>query len=142
MRTGSTYSDDYIRKNVGACICLFVVRGLPQPMRKTVRETSTHGVYRYTVKCASEDMVSPRSTLRRVYTTPRGSHPCNVLVLSSIVVVSKRPKTKRDNAFSICSAPPSGSAHLSEHPSHYGQIAFAKVQRKKEIMKEKVAKNY
>jgi len=52
------------------------------------------------------------------------------------------PKTKRDNAFSICSAPPSGSAHLSEHPSHYGQIAFAKVQRKKEIMKEKVAKKY
>ena len=126
---------------MGACICLFVVRGLPQPMRKTVRETSTHGVYRYTVKCASEDMVSPRSTLRRVYTTPRGSHPCNVLVLSSIVVVSKRPKTKRDNAFSICSAPPSGSAHLSEHPSYYGQIAFAKVQRKMEIMKEKEEKN-
>jgi hypothetical protein len=69
-----------------------------------------------------------------------------VAVTSAMFLFSNRlwkfeyPKTKRDNAFSICSAPPSGSAHLSEHPSHYGQIAFAKVQRKMEIMKEKAEK--
>ena len=54
------------------------------------RQRNTHvGVYITPVKCASEDMVSPRSTLRRVYTTPRGRHLCNVLDRSSIVVVSK-----------------------------------------------------
>ena len=52
----------------------------------------------------------------------------------------ERPKTKRDNAFQYVALHSSGSAHLSEHPSHYGQIAFAKVQRKKEIMKEKAEK--
>jgi len=36
-----SHSVSYKRKNVGACICLFVVRGLPQPMRKTGRETTT-----------------------------------------------------------------------------------------------------
>ena len=122
-----------------AFICPFCIQAYHSLEENRQRNNHVE-VYRYTVKCASEDMVSPRSTLRRVYTTPRGSHPCNVLVLSSIVVVSKRPKTKRDNAFSICSAPPSGSAHLSEHPSDYGQIAFAKVQRKMEIMKEKAEK--
>ena len=32
---------NYKRKNVGACICLFVVQGLPQPQQKTDRETTT-----------------------------------------------------------------------------------------------------
>ena len=32
---------NYKRKNVGACICLFVVQGLPQPQQKTDRETPT-----------------------------------------------------------------------------------------------------
>ena len=132
-----------LQKEKRGCLHLPVRLSWPTTAITVNRQRNNHvEVYRYTVKCASEDMVSPRSTLRSLIYTPRGSHPCNVLVLSSIVVVSKRPKTKRDNAFSICSAPPSGSAHLSEHPSHYGQIAFAKVQRKKEIMKEKVAKNY
>ena len=44
----------------------------------------------------------------------------------------RNPKTKRDNAFSICSAPPSGSAHLNVLPSHDGQNAFAKVRKKDE----------
>ena len=45
-------------------------------------------------------MVSPRRTLRRVYTTPRGSHPCICLgLLIRFVEVSMDPKTKRDNAF-------------------------------------------
>ena len=86
---------NYKRKNVGACICPFVVRGLPQPMRKTDRETPTLEYIDYTVKCAYESNTYSRSTLRSLIYTPRGSYPCIVLVLSSIVVVSKRPKTKR-----------------------------------------------
>ena len=82
----------------------------------------------------------PRSTLRSLIYTPRGNHLCNVFVSLFDCGSFESPKTKRDNAFSICSAPPSGSAHLSEHPSYYGQIAFAKVQRKMEIMKEKSEK--
>jgi len=52
----------------------------------------------YTVKCAYETK-RPRSTLRRVYATPRGVIPAMFLIANSIVVVSIRPKTKRDNAF-------------------------------------------
>lgn len=40
-----------------------------------------------TVKCARGN--KPRSTLRSLIYTPRGNHPCNVLVQYSIVVVSK-----------------------------------------------------
>ena len=47
-----------------------------------------------TRKVCVEDTISSR-TLRRVYTTPRGSHPSMPLIANSIVVVSKRPKTKR-----------------------------------------------
>lgn len=85
-------------------------------------------VYRYTVKCASEDMVSPRSTLRRVYTTPRGVTPALSWLAISIVVVRRVQKQSVSNAFPICSAPPCSSAHLSMHHSHHGQIAGTKVQ--------------
>ena len=53
------------------------------------RQRNTHaGEYSTPVKCALR-ILDPRSTLRRVYTTPRGRHLCNVLDRSSIVVVSK-----------------------------------------------------
>ena len=58
-------------------------------------EKHPRGSILYTVKCASEVMVSPRSTLRRVYATPRGSHPCNVLVQRFDCGSSERSKTKR-----------------------------------------------
>ena len=112
---------------MGACICLFCIQAYHSLEENRQRNNHVE-VYRYTVKCASEDMVSPRSTLRSLIYTPRGSHPCNVLVLNSIVVVSKRPKTKRDNAFQYVVPPPQGSTHLSVHPSQYGQIAIAKIQ--------------
>ena len=51
------------------------------------------------VKCASEDMVSPRSTLRRVYTTPRGVTPAFVSVCCSIVEVLNDQKQSVSNAF-------------------------------------------
>ena len=62
---------NYKRKNVGACICLFDNQAYHSLEENRQRNNHVE-VYRYTVKCASEDMVSPRSTLRRVYTTPRG----------------------------------------------------------------------
>jgi len=49
------------------------------------------------------------------------------------VVVSKQPKTKRDNAFSICSAPPSSSILIRELQSQHRQIASAKIQNSLEI---------
>ena len=65
------------------CGCLHLpVRcsGLPQPFGIN-RQRNTHvGVYSTPVKCASEDMVSPRSTLRRVYATPRGVTPAMFLI--------------------------------------------------------------
>ena len=82
-----------------AYICLFNIRGLPQPQRKTDRINTHDGVYRYTVKCASEDITSPRSTLRRVYATPRGVTLAFVFVLCSIVVVSNVQKQSVSNAF-------------------------------------------
>ena len=65
-------------ENVGAHICLFDIRGLRKPIAVNRQSKHPRGSILYTIKCASEDMVSPRSTLRRVYTTPRGSHSCNV----------------------------------------------------------------
>ena len=66
---------NYKRKSVGACICLFTVLGLPQPLLKN-RQRNTHvEVYRYTVKCALR-LHKSRSTLRSLIYTPRGSYPC------------------------------------------------------------------
>ena len=110
-----------------------VRRSRPTTAYEENRQRNTHaGVYRYTVKCALRKHV-PRSTLRSLIYTPRGSYPCDVLVLSSSVVVSKRPKTKRDNAFSICSALPCRSILLKGHHGHYGQLASAKVQKTLEL---------
>ena len=59
------------------------------------RQRNNHvEVYRYTVKCASEDLVSPRSTLRRVYTTPRGATPAMFLTVIRLWKF-RSPKTKR-----------------------------------------------
>ena len=59
------------RKNVGAYLPLFRYLGCRMPLPKEQQSKSHAGEYSTPVKCASEDMVSPRSTLRRVYTTPR-----------------------------------------------------------------------
>jgi len=79
-------------KNVGVCICLFVNQAYHSLSSKQT-EKHPRGSILYTVKCASEDMISPRSTLRRVYATPRGSHPCNVLDYWFDSGSSIRPKT-------------------------------------------------
>ena len=50
------------------------------------------------VKCALR-ILDPRSTLRRVYTTPRGVTPAFVLDRYPIVVVSKVQKQSVSNAF-------------------------------------------
>jgi len=55
-------------------------RGLPQPCRKNKQRNNHAEAYRYTVKCALR-ILDPRSTLRRVYTTPRGVTSAFVLVL-------------------------------------------------------------
>ena len=84
-RTGLTLCDSYKRKTWVLNICLFDI--LAYHSQAENRQINTHaGVYRYTVKCALR-LHEPRSTLRRVYTTPRGSHLCIVLVQLSIVVV-------------------------------------------------------
>jgi len=73
-----SHSVNYKRKNVGACICPFCIQAYHSLEENRQRNNHVE-VYRYTVKCASEDMVSPRSTLRRVYTTPRGVTPAMFL---------------------------------------------------------------
>ena len=93
------------------------------------RQRNTHvEVYKYTVKCASEGMVSPRSTLRScIYYTP-WSYPCNVLDRYSIVEVSKTKKQSVSNAFQyvvLCPTAPSSPDDIIA----YGQIAIAKVQK-------------
>ena len=77
-----------------------VRRSRPSTASEKNRQRNTHlGVYSTPVKCASEDMISPRSTLRRVYTTPRGVTPAFVLDRYPIVVVSKVQKQSVSNAF-------------------------------------------
>ena len=67
------------------CLHLPVRRSRPTTAHSRKQpEKHPRGSILYTVKCASEDMVSPRSTLRRVYATPRGNYPCIVLVYYSI----------------------------------------------------------
>ena len=47
VRTGSTSLSDYKKKNVGVYICLFAVRGLPQPLQVN-RQRNTHVEVYYT----------------------------------------------------------------------------------------------
>ena len=62
---------------------------------KTDRVNTHAGEYSTPVKCASEDMISPRSTLRRVYTTPRGATSAFVLTTIQKFLSFEQPKTKR-----------------------------------------------
>ena len=75
--------------------CLFAIRGLRKPMVVTDRVNTHAGEYSTPVKCASEDMVSPRSTLRRVYTTPRGVTSAFALTTIQKFLSFEQPKTKR-----------------------------------------------
>ena len=78
------------KKNVGACICLFVFEAY-HSLNGKQSEKHPRGSIQYTVKCATETTRVSR-TLRRVYATPCGSHPSNVFDRYSIVVVSKNQK--------------------------------------------------
>ena len=64
-------------ENVGAHICLFDIRGLRKPIAVNRQSKHPRGSILYAVKCATEATRASR-TLRRVYTTPRGSHSRNV----------------------------------------------------------------
>ena len=66
-----TFVDTYIQKTwvlSSACLMFWPTTAIWNEQT----EKHPRGSILYTVKCASEDMVSPRSTLRRVYATPRG----------------------------------------------------------------------
>ena len=78
----------YIIENVSALHLPVLLRGLPQPYWKTDRETPTQEYIEHRKVCQRR-YTYLHDTLRRVYTTPRGNHPCIVLVQYSIVVVSK-----------------------------------------------------
>ena len=126
MRTGSTYSDDYIQKNVGACICPFCIQAYHSLEENRQRNNHVE-VYRYTVKCASEDMVSPRSTLRRVYTTPRGVTPA--MFLSSFRCGSSNTqKQSVSNAFQYVVPCPSAQL-FSKSITASRTKAFAKIRK-------------
>ena len=71
---------------------LFEVLG--NPLQETDRVNTHAGEYSTPVKCASEDMVSPRSTLRRVYTTPRGVTSAFVFACNSKVPKFRTVKNK------------------------------------------------
>ena len=74
--------DYHIQKTWVLNFCLFHSSRPSTAQAKRTDRVNTHaGEYSTPVKCACEDMVSPRSTLRRVYTTPRGVTPAFVLVL-------------------------------------------------------------
>ena len=67
-------------------------------------------------------MLDPRSTLRRVYTTPRGVTPAFVLVLCSIVVVSKVQKQSVSNAFQYVVLRPVAPSPSDDIPAARGQM--------------------
>ena len=93
IRTSLLLTVNYKRKNVGACFCLFRIRAYHSHSSKQTEKHPRWSILT-PVKCASEDMVSPRSTLRRVYTTPRGV--TSAMFLSCIRLWKFRsPKTKR-----------------------------------------------
>ena len=71
---------------------LFEVLG--NPLQETDRVNTHAGEYSTPVKCAYEDMVRPRSTLRRVYTTPRGVTSAFVLACNSKVPKFRTAKNK------------------------------------------------
>ena len=71
---------NYKRKNVGACICLFYFVAYHSQTGKQTEKQPRWSI-QTPVKCAWR-ILNPRSTLRRVYTTPRGVTPA--MFLSSI----------------------------------------------------------
>ena len=77
-------------------------------------------------------MPDPRSTLRRVYTTPRGVTPTFVLVLCSIVEVLNDQKQSVSNAFQYVVHRPRGSSLLKEYHSQWGN-SFCKSTKKKQL---------
>ena len=118
---------NYKIKSVGAYICLFdfaVYHNLAN------KQTEKHplGSILYTVKCACEDVVSPHSTLRRVYIyTPWQSLRqcfCWQFECGSFEI----QKQSVSNAFQYVVLYPVGSALHREHHSQYGQIAITKIQ--------------
>ena len=99
----------YIQKSVDAYICLsYFVAYHSQTGKQT--EKHPRRSIQPPVKCALR-MLNPRSTLRRVYDTPRDSHSCHVLVQYSSVVVSKY-KNKASVTPLICSALPISVSHF------------------------------
>ena len=118
------------------CLHLPVRLSWPTTAPEKNRQRNTHvEVYRYTVKCAYEDTRILAAHYGVWYT-----HPVELPLQCSCSLFDcgsfESPKTKRDNAFPICSAPPGGSILFRGLHSHDGQIAGAKIQRKKIIAKE------
>ena len=109
---------DYIQKSgclTSACLLFEAFHSLCGKQNRV----NTHvEVYKTPVKCASEDMVSPRSTLRRVYTTPRGVTSALFSTAYSIVEVSNSQKQSVSNAFQYVVLRPSA-------PSFSNDIAAA-----------------
>ena len=66
-------------------------------------------------------MVSPRSTLRRVYATPRGSHPCNVFVLLIDCGSSIVQKQSVSNAFQYVVLRPPAPSSSDDIPAARGK---------------------
>ena len=85
---------DYLQiKSAGAYICPFDFRGLPQPQRKTDRETPT---LRYidTRKVCVEDTRPSQHTTESIYYTP-WSYPCICSCSLFDCGSFESPKTKR-----------------------------------------------
>ena len=79
---------DYLQiKSAGAYICPFDFRGLPQPQRKTDRETPTQE-YIDTRKVCVEDARSSQHTTESIYYTPWQSPQHLFRLANSIVEVS------------------------------------------------------
>ena len=75
--------------------CPFAIRGLRKPIARNRQSKHPRGEYSTLVKCAYEDIISPRSTLRRVYTTPRGITSAFALTTIQKFLSFEQPKTKR-----------------------------------------------
>ena len=126
------------KKNVGACICLFVVQGLPQPQQKTDRETTTLE-YTNNRKVCVEDTRPSQHTTESIYYTP-WSYLCNVFVCCSIVEVLNDQKQSVSNAFQyvvLCPVAPSPSDDI---PAARGQMRLQKYKNKMGNSTESVKK--
>ncbi len=105
----------------------------PTTAKLKTDKVNTHaGVYRYTVKCALR-LHEPRSTLRSLIYTPRGSHLCIVLVQLSIVVVRISKNKASVTPFHNVVHRPRGSSLLKEYHSQWGN-SFCKSTKKKTII--------